>query len=207
MNQIQPHKSSIGNIAANLVAMLCFLAVLLFHTFGMVAVLVVFFVEKNSKYVKTQALQAILLYLLRTVLVVALDMFDKGFSGVFSLSFLPGGWLSGLFRQGSSLALGFARAGVGIAFAALCVWCALRAYKWSDQKLPVLGDWAGQLYQKSQNAALYDGTGPVPAGMEVNAPPPPPPQSEAPGGSASPHGSAPEAPGPGAQNEENKESL
>lgn len=189
MKTYLPHSSSLGGVSANLVAMGCFLAVLVFRNVGLLAVLILFFAERSSGFVKYHAVQALSLWIVRYA-VSFVSNFNSG-DGPLSEFFGYDFFLFRVANWGGNLVLGLLDVAVGVAFVVFCIVGAVRAYRWQLWSVPLLGSIADQLYTKGQ-PVYYDGgpevppearraTDPQPTGGPGPAAPggyePPPPQS------------------------------
>ncbi|MGD9560353.1 MAG: hypothetical protein AB7V55_07095, partial [Oscillospiraceae bacterium] len=192
MRTDSPHKSSLGNIAANLVAMVCYLCLLVFWSLAPVVLLVVFFCEKKSLLVRFHAMQAMLLWLVRTL--VGADIPFEGLAAVLtgSSSYLmdPLGWAG-------SVALIGVRVVLSLGVLALAALCAVNAYYWRMFKLPLLGQLAFAICGKAmpeeaprdagpnaQASSAQAGEAARPERPLLRAAPPPPPEPEVPKASA-----------------------
>lgn len=181
MKTYQRHQSSIGEIAANIVSVLCYLSVLLFWGFGLVVPLLIFLFEKKSGLVRFHSMQAMLMWLLRC-------MFggDIAFEGLAALVTGDALYLLNPLGWAGELATIIVRL-VVTALVVVCVVAAgVSAYYWREWKVPLLGQLATFICGKSRQAA-YNAEGPVPEDCKIQvpeprreaAPPAPPPKKKA----------------------------
>lgn len=139
-NLYQPHKSSIGGLNANMVAMLSYIAsvvvgwIPVIRYLAWLVPLVIFFVEKDSKFVKFHAMQSFLLHMFGAVL-------------SFLVLVVPGGLIgaSMLNPYTASAALGVAGilsllvTIIALAMTAFAVIAMIKAYGYKEYYIPVVG--------------------------------------------------------------------
>ena len=139
----QPHKSSIGGIDANLMVLIAYLgsAVLAFipivQYVAFLLPLVLFFLEKESPFVRFHAMQSFILYICCDVLMIVLS--------IISTIALAGLSLASL---GVVSVLGILILVVQILYAVLCVLAVLKAWKYETFRIPLVGDWADNFAAK-----------------------------------------------------------
>lgn len=157
MKTYLPHKSSLGNISANIIAMIIYLAFIPFSYFAFAMALVIYFVEQNSGLIKFHAVQAMSLWGFYFIAGSATSVMNR-------LSFFN--WTSRLNMfdiwdySGSVIGV-FIRFALFILMAAGCVVGAIKSYGWNEFVIPGIGDFAMRIFTKG-NAAKYNGDGPVP---------------------------------------------
>lgn len=161
MKTCLPHRSSIADLAANLVAVACYLCLLLFWGVGAVLLLVVFFCEKKSGLVRFHAVQALLLWLLRSLL--GGDLSFEGLAAVFTQNTA---YLTNPLGWAGSLGVIAARLLISAVVVLCAVLCAVNAYNWRAFKVPLLGQLAMWICRRAAPAA-YSGDGPVPPECEI----------------------------------------
>lgn len=152
MRTYKPHISSFGDAAANLVAVACYIFILLFWTFGFVVVLLIFLVEKKSMLVRFHAMQAIFLWLARSVFGGGLtyESIAAIITGNSQYMAIPYGWSS----PAPVLLARLAVDGIII----LCAIIALtKAYHWRDWKIPFIGQLAMLICRKCTLPAYCGG--------------------------------------------------
>ncbi len=156
MKTYQPHRSSMGDVAANLVAILCYVIVLVFWTFGSVFLLGIFLWEKKSGMVRFHAVQAFLFWAARLLLGggIAYESLAALFTGNENYLYMSYGWMSG-----SSVVL--IRICIDIIFMLLAVVTSIYAYQWKVWKIPVIGHIASLVISHSARAK-YNGEDIVP---------------------------------------------
>jgi len=150
---IEPHKSSLG-MDANMTVLIMFIAmygISYFPYIGYLALLAVplvfFFIEKTSKFVKFQAVQAIVIGVLRAVTKLGFDIIywaitPKSTTSVTSaLTYLGGGWIF-------SVLIGFISWIVNILILLLIVYVVYMAYGYKQVELPVIASIATKASEK-----------------------------------------------------------
>lgn len=139
---VEPHKSSLG-LDANMMALLCYLATLILSFIPFIkyiawaAPLVIFFLEKNSSFVKFHALQAFMINIINAVLgfILYLIMMASISSMVYGL----------YYRAGYGAGYIFASTLSWIIFAVIGIFgivAMIKAYKYAEYKIPVIGNLA-----------------------------------------------------------------
>lgn len=147
---IEPHKSSLG-MDANIASMVIFIAMAVVSWIpylGWVAwgvPLVFFFMEKNSKFVKFQAVTALVVGLIRAVIAIILQIF------VWLLT--PKDWYSALSYAtgrgwGVWALLGTVSTIIGVAITVLIVYLIIMAFGYKQVELPVIGPVAAKASEK-----------------------------------------------------------
>ena len=149
-----PHKSSLGGLDANLMALLCYVAAFVIGLIpgiryvAFLAPLVLYFLEKNSRFVKFHAMQAFILELLYMLLGLILSLIGTAVVAGSATSLLTG----------SAVGLGTAIGG-GAVFAVLtgivsivawvfAIIAAIKAYGYTEYEIPMLGGIARTLMGK-----------------------------------------------------------
>ena len=150
---IKPHKSSLG-MDANIAALLAYVAmagVAFLPFIGYLAwavPLVFFFMEKESKFVKHQAIQAFVIGVVRAALNIVFSIIywvltPRDFSSLYSYA-VRGGWgLTALVSAVNWI--------VGLAITVLVVYLVIMAYSYKQVELPVIGDIAAKASEKLNN--------------------------------------------------------
>ncbi|MCL2351991.1 MAG: hypothetical protein FWC55_05605 [Firmicutes bacterium] len=138
---IEAHKSSIGGLQANIAVLVMFIAmavvswIWLLGWVAWVVPLVFFFMEKESKFVKFEAVQALVLGIVNAVIQIIFKIFywillpRDWYS---SLRYLNGGF--GTFAIFSALATI-----VSIIFSLIVLYVVYQAFRWKQIELPVIG--------------------------------------------------------------------
>lgn len=134
MNKYRPHASSIGDAAANVMAALGYLALILFWTFGIVIILPIFFAERKSGLVRFHTMQAALLWVVKTVAGggIAFESMAAMLTGNMAYITNPWGWEA-------ELPLLVFRLSVEILILACAVVAMASALNWSVWKVPGIG--------------------------------------------------------------------
>lgn len=137
---VQPHKSSLGNLDANVMALLAYLASAILGWIpgisyvAWLAPLVLFFLEKQSSFVKFHAMQAFLIGLVGMLLGLIVSL-------IVGLMFVANPWAT----IGIAGTLGFI---VSLAILVFEIIALVKAYKYEEYKLPLLGNLAASLTEK-----------------------------------------------------------
>lgn len=148
---IEPHKSSLG-LDANGAALIAYIAMVAVSWLPIVGYatwvipLVILFVEKNSKFVKFQAAQALLIGIVRSVLamIFAAIVWVLTPKDIYGLMYwqhnLTAAWIIGAISVI-----------VGLAITALVVYLAIMAYGYKQVELPIISKVAAQASSKLDN--------------------------------------------------------
>ncbi len=142
----EPHKSSIGGMDANIVALLTYILAIIFnfigglHWFGWAIPLVFFLMEKNSQLVKFHAAQSFVLALIGAIIYIILDAITWA-----TLSSV-GGWA--YFLGGGWAATAIIATIVGILIAIAEVIAMINAYQNKEWSIPFIGDLAEKFREK-----------------------------------------------------------
>lgn len=145
-NTIEAHKSSIGGMQANVMALLCYLigAVLAFVPIIMhvawLAPLVIFFLEKESRFVKFHAIQAFVLSAVGVVLGLLVSLLFGGM--VAAAGF---GANSAADLLGPAALVGVLAAIISIVILVFAIIAMIKAYKYAEYHIPLLGGIAAKL--------------------------------------------------------------
>ncbi len=140
--QVGPHKSSIGNLDANIVALLVYLAGGILAGIPIIgwvlwlAPLVVFILEKQSSFVRFHALQALLLCAVYFVVVTLIGGILVSVTQV-RIGF---GW--GSVPSTASIAIGWIFFIISIGLWALEIYALYNAYMYKMFKIPFIGNLA-----------------------------------------------------------------
>jgi len=173
-----PHKSSLGDVDANYIAVACYAASVVLSMIPVLkyiawlAPLVIYFLEKKSLLVKFHAVQALILNAIGAVL--SLIAFIVGKIIVRSLTpdntldyYLTGEYGKDWRRAAAATSVFAAIAWIiAVGLGILQVFSALKAYKYSDYKLPVIGGIADKVTEKLSQVN-FGGTN------DAASPPPP----------------------------------
>ena len=148
--KIKPHKSSLG-MDANVASLVIFAAMIALSWvpyigwFAWIVPLFFFFREKNSKFVKFQAVNALIIGAVRAALVVVLQIFvwiltPKDLVGALNFA-AGGGW-------GAIALLGTISVIISLLITILTVYLIIMAYNYKQVELPVIGPIAKQISDK-----------------------------------------------------------
>lgn len=137
-----PHQSSIGNTDANLMALLSYLSVIIMGWVPVlklvpwVAPLIIWNLEKNSRFVKFHAFQSMILNIVFSVISLIGGVI---YIGAIGGQLLGGNFFGGLFAGGILSLLLFAWFVVTIVFSIIAM---VKAYGYEEYHIPVIGDMA-----------------------------------------------------------------
>ena len=159
----EPHKSSIGNVDANLIAAGCYGAaiILSFIPFASwiawAAPLVVYFIEKKSLLIKFHSVQALVLNAIGSLLFLVLFIVRKiVYSAIYPSSYDWTDYWNGTsnyyrdIRTAATVSTIFIIVTyiIPLGLAALQIIAALKAYKYTEFKIPVVGGIAAKISEK-----------------------------------------------------------
>lgn len=145
----QPHQSSIGNLRANAMALICYGAsvvlgfIPIVRYAAWVAPLVLFLMEKQSKFVKFHAMQSFLLHVVGAALSLVVSLVLRGIIGAGSLnaaSFYAAAGISGV--------IGLLTTIISIVILVFTIIAMVGAYHYKETHIPVIGGIAEKLSQK-----------------------------------------------------------
>ncbi len=148
--KIEPHKSSIGP-DANIMVIIIYIgtAVISWIPFlkyvAWAFPLVIFFMEKDSKFVKYQSVQALVLGIIQTVISIFFSII------IWALTPKSYNTLEDIFRRnnmGSIMVVGVIGSLVSLAITALMVYVLVNAYNYKQVELPIIGSVAQKLSSK-----------------------------------------------------------
>lgn len=143
--KVQPHKSSLGNMDANLMALLVYLAPIILAWIPVIKYvawavpLVVFFIEKDSKFVKFHSMQAILLSAVGAVLGFILSVI---IAGAIAVSYANSYGYGALGALGIVSFLALIITIIIIVFEIIAM---VRAYGYVAYRIPLIGNWAAKI--------------------------------------------------------------
>jgi uncharacterized membrane protein len=156
-NQITPHKS-LGGLDANVMALLAYLAagILSFipgiRYVAWLAPLVLFFMEKDSRFTKFHAMQAFTLGLLDMVLVLVLTLISSAAaaSAVTSTAaaFYTGSTAGLEAALGTTVIFSVLIGIISIVFGIFAIIAMVKAYKYDEYEIPLLGKLTRTLMSK-----------------------------------------------------------
>jgi uncharacterized membrane protein len=159
----QPHKSSLG-MNANIAVLVVYIAMAVISWIpylGWLAwavPLVFFYMEKESKFVKFQSVQALVIGIVRAAIAIVLQIFvwiltPRDIYSAMNYA-LGQGW-------GVWALLGTLSAIIGIAFTLIEIYKHAKAYGWKQVEIPVIGPIAAKASAKLENYAAQQGFGVV----------------------------------------------
>ncbi len=143
--KVNPHRSSLG-MDANIMALLCYLAAFVLAWIPYIkyiaplAPLVIFFIEKESPFVKFHAIQAFILELVNWVFML-----------IFAIIYAAM-WRNAIFSYGRGLGgIGIVTALsviIGIILTVFAIIAMVKAYGYFEYKIPVIGNFADKFSKK-----------------------------------------------------------
>ncbi|NLA87441.1 MAG: DUF4870 domain-containing protein, partial [Clostridiales bacterium] len=137
--KVNPHRSSLG-MDANIMALLCYLAAFVLAWIPFIkyvaplAPLVIFFIEKDSPFVKFHAIQAFILEIINWVIMIIFAIIYAAMwkSVVFSYGYSLGG--IGIVTTLSVI--------IGIVITIFAIIAMVKAYGYFEYKIPLIGNLA-----------------------------------------------------------------
>jgi uncharacterized membrane protein len=152
VNTVEPHKSSIGNLDANIMALIAYVGAAVvswipgLRYVAWLVPLVIFFLEKNSGFVKFHAMQAFILNLLGQIIVFIVSVVIGGIVAASYRNIITG------YNPVAALgALGVISAVVIIVSLIITIFAAIaiyNAYMYKDYHIPVVGKLADKFSGK-----------------------------------------------------------
>ncbi len=142
------HKSSIGGLDANIVALLAYFisTILLFVTFvkyaAWVAPLIIFFLEKDSKFVKFHAMQSFLLNVIGAILGSIISLFGS----IFIVGKVVTG--SAIDALEGGIYYSIVIMAIFIVMIVLSVMAIVGAYNYKEVHLPIIGEISSKFSSK-----------------------------------------------------------
>ncbi len=154
--KIQPHKSSIGDIDANIMSIIAYLGgglltfIPVLKYFSWAVPLVIFILEKKSAFVKKNAVQALILQLASSIIMFILYVIVGGIirgRGVYNGNIYGyynnlGGVFSGLAIIGTIATI------VSILFGVVAIIAIIKAYGYENYSLPLIGNFTKGIEKK-----------------------------------------------------------
>lgn len=146
-NEIYPlHKSSIGGLNANIMALLCYIASVVLAWIPIVryvawlAPLVLFFMEKESKLVKFHSMQSFVLHVVSAVLSFLISVVLGGILGAGALS-------AATYYAAVGIAgiVGLLTSAVSLVIMVCAVIAMIGAYRYKETHIPIIGSMAEKL--------------------------------------------------------------
>lgn len=140
------HKSSIGGLNANIMALLCYIASVILAWIPVVRYvawlvpLILFFMEKQSKLVRFHAMQSFVLHVVSAVLSLLVSVVLGGILGVGSLS-------AATYYAAAGLAgiVGLLTSAISLVILVCAVIAMIGAYKYKETHIPIIGGMAEKL--------------------------------------------------------------
>lgn len=156
MKVYEPHKSSIGNMDANVMALLTYVSAVILSFIPFVQYvswllpLIFFYMEKNSTLVKFHALQAFTLFLIFAIIDVIVNIIAAIAtaataaaiaSNPYDLNSYFGAW-AGVAAAGIIMGI------IGLIFLIFGIIAMVKAYKYEEYAMPVFGKLAAKFSSK-----------------------------------------------------------
>ncbi|MEG1560261.1 MAG: hypothetical protein RR398_05295 [Clostridia bacterium] len=134
------HKSSIGNLNANIMALLCCIVPVVIAWIPVVRYvawlipLVLFFMEKQSKLVRFHAMQSFILHMVSAVLSLLISVVLGGILGVGSLS-------TATYYAAAGFAgiVGLVTSAISLVILLFAIIAMIGAYKYKETHIPIIG--------------------------------------------------------------------
>ncbi len=143
---LKPHKSSIGDLDANLVALLAYLVATIVGWIPIVryvswlAPLILFYMEVKSPLVKFHAMQAFVLNVGFAVLYFLISVVVGGLLGIGSIT-----TVTAIAAAGIAGIIGLITILISLVVLALTIYAMLGAYTYKETHIPIIGDLADKL--------------------------------------------------------------
>ena len=156
MKVYEPHKSSIGNMDANVMALLTYVSAIILSFIPFVQYvswllpLIFFYMEKNSTLVKFHALQAFALFLVSAIIDVIINVIVAiaGASTAAAIASDPYD-LNSYFGAWAGVAAASVIVGIiGLVFLIFGIIAMVRAFKYEEYAMPVFGKLAAKFAGK-----------------------------------------------------------
>ncbi len=150
--KVNPHRSSLG-MDANTLALLCYIVAFVLSWIPVIkwvawaAPLVIFFIEKESPFVKFHAMQAFLLEAVLWVfqiifsIIIAATAAAAYYGGIYTGRIYGGIFAGGIF----AVILGL----ISIAFFVFAIIALVKAGQYYEYKIPLVGNWAMKISRKN----------------------------------------------------------
>ncbi|HZK39232.1 MAG TPA: DUF4870 domain-containing protein [Clostridia bacterium] len=186
----QPHKSSIGNLDANILAAGCYGAAFIFsfipgaRYFAWLAPLIIYFLEKNSVLVKFHATQALILNAIGAILSLVVGVAGTIIAKIVTPKFSTfdyanpnyyndySKYLKGLDRAVTvGLIFGIIVWVIVIAIGVLQIIAAIKAYNYTEYGLPIIGGLATKVSEKLDTVNLGATDAQTPPAQQWTPPP------------------------------------
>lgn len=182
----QPHKSSIGEIDANYMAVACYGAAIVFSYIPFVkyvawlAPLLIYFLEKKSVLVKFHAVQALILNAVGAVIALIMTIVSaiivKALTPDYTDywdAYLSGGSYYDDLKKATAVGTIFTAVAIIIAvlLMVLEILAALNAYKYTEYKIPVIGGIANKVSEKLSKVDFGGTANTTPPPSQTWAPP------------------------------------
>ncbi len=163
MKTYQPHLSSVGDARANIIAVLCYIALISLWNFSILLILPIFFCEKKSGFVRFHSIQAALLWVLKM-------LFGGGLTFEATAALLTGDamYMNDPYGWGGPVTVVALRLMLGFVVMLLAGYAGYCAVHWQEWKIPILGQMASGIC-KASRAAMYNGEEHVPQECLVDA--------------------------------------
>ena len=138
----EPHKSSIGGMDANVLALLVYVIAVIFnfigglHWFAWVVPLIFFYIEKDSQLVKFHAAQAFVLGVVSAIIYIILDIISTAVAWSYVGNLLSGNAI-GFF--GGFWVIAIISIIVAVVLAIFEIIAMSNAYKYKEYNIPLIG--------------------------------------------------------------------
>jgi len=144
-----PHQSSIGNLNANVMALICYVAsvvvgfIPVLRYVAWLVPLALFLMEKQSEFVKFHAMQSFLLHVVGAVLSLVVSVVLGGIVGAGSLN-------AATFYAAVGIAgiIGLLITVISIVILVFAIIAMVGAYRYKETHIPIIGDIAEKMSRK-----------------------------------------------------------
>lgn len=159
-NVVSPHKSSIGSLDANVMALIAYLASAVLGFIpgvgyvAWLAPLVIFFLEKESSFVKFHAMQSFVLNAISAIFSILITVVIGGITSAAVASAVTGNVGAAGAVLGASALVTTVTLIVGLVFTVLAIIALIQAYQYKEYKIPIVGGIAEKV------AGLFGGIAP-----------------------------------------------
>ena len=144
--KVNPHRSSLG-MDANTLALLCYIAAFVLSWIPFIkwiapaAPLIIFFIEKESPFVKFHAMQALILEIVNWLIAIIIAIIVR------AVAYNPYNYLYGR-GWGAAAAVGIIGTIVGVVLTIFAIIACIKAYQYFEYKIPVIGNLAMKFSHK-----------------------------------------------------------
>lgn len=149
----EPHKSSVGGLDANVLAMLTYIAGIIIcfipgiRYFAFLVPLVIYLMEKESVFVKFHAFQA---FILNATCAILSFLVSVVVGGIVSASITSYNYYTISSSLGVLGVLGFIVTIISIVIAVFAIIAMVKAYQYTEYRIPIAGKFAAKIAHKNE---------------------------------------------------------